>query len=152
MTPFSGVATTSGSESAWYVDTSAAAKLVTHEEHSDALRNWVAEHADALVASDLLRTELLRASRRIAMDADERAGEALVLQAHAVVDAIDLVPIPRHIFRDAGLLDPPPMRTLDALHLAVALHLGDDLDGLVTYDTRMAVAARRHAIAVISPT
>jgi predicted nucleic acid-binding protein len=149
--PFGGVATTSGTESAWYLDTSAAAKLVIEEEHSDALRAWVADHADRLVASDLLRAELLRASRRVVMDADDPAGEALLLQAHAVVDAIDLVPIPRHIFRDAGLLDPPLMRTLDALHLAVALALGDDLDGLVTYDARMADAARRHAIAVVSP-
>ena len=151
MTPFGGVATTNGTESAWYIDTSAAAKLVIEEEHSAALREWVAEHADGLVASDLLRTELLRTTRRLAMNEGAPAGEALVLQAQAVVDAIDLVPIPRHLFRDAGLLDPPLMRTLDALHLAVALGLGDDLDGLVTYDTRMAGAARRHAIAVVSP-
>jgi uncharacterized protein len=104
-----------------------------------------------MVASDLMRTELLRMTRRLAMEEEGPAGDALVLQAQAVVDAIDLVPIPRHLFRDAGLLDPPLMRTLDALHLAVALGLGDDLDGLVTYDGRMADAARRHAIAVISP-
>lgn len=103
------------------------------------------------MSCDLLRTELLRAARRLAIGEDDATGEALVLQAQAVVDAIDLVPIPRHLFRDAGLLDPPLMRTLDALHLAVALGLGDDLDGLVTYDARMADAARRHAIAVISP-
>lgn len=111
----------------------------------------MAERADQLVASDLLRAELLRATRRLAMEGDDPAGDALVLQAQAVVDAIDLVPIPRHVFRDAGLLDPPLLRTLDAVHLSVALGLGDDLDGLVTYDTRMADAARRHAIAVISP-
>lgn len=104
-----------------------------------------------MVASDLLRTELLRTTRRIALGEEEAIGEQLVLRAQAVVDAIDLVPIPRHLFRDAGLLDPPPMRALDALHLAVALSLGDDLDGLVTYDERLADAARRHAIAVITP-
>lgn len=111
----------------------------------------MAARADELVASDLLRTELLRATRRLAIDEDGPSGDALVLQAQAVVDAIDLVPIPRHIFRDAALLDPPLMRTLDALHLAVALGLGDDLEGLITYDNRLADAARRHAIAVVSP-
>ena len=121
------------------------------EEHSGALRSWAADHADHLVACDLLRAELLRASRRLAAGEDDSTGEALVLQAQAVVDAIDLVPIPRHLFPDAGQLDPPLMGTLDALHLAVALGLGDDLEGLVTYDARMADAARRHAIAVISP-
>jgi uncharacterized protein len=89
-------------------------------------------------------------TRRLEVD-DEPSAEEVVLQAQAVVDAIDLVPIPRHVFRDAGLLDPPHLRTLDALHLAVALGLGDDLDGLVTYDARLADAARRHAIMVISP-
>lgn len=103
------------------------------------------------MASDLLRTELLRTTRRLAMGEDAPGDDALVLQAQAVVDAIDLVPIPRHLFRDAGLLDPPVMRTLDALHLAVALSMGDDLDGLVTYDARMADAARRHAVEVVSP-
>ncbi len=68
-----------------------------------------------------------------------------------MIDAVDLVPIPRHVYRDAGLLDPPLMRTLDALHLAVALSLGDDLAGLVTYDERMAEAARRYAVTVVSP-
>jgi predicted nucleic acid-binding protein len=148
---FSAAETPSGTKSAWYLDTSAAAKLVIDEEQSTALREWVTQHADELVASDLLRTELLRATRRVAMDEDVPVGEALVLQAQAVVDAIDLLPIPRHVFRDAGLLDPPHMRSLDALHLAVALGLGDDLDGMVTYDTRMSDAARRHAIEVISP-
>lgn len=142
---------TSGTESAWYIDTSAAAKLVIDEEHSAALRDWVAERSDRLVASDLMRAELLRMTRRLRVDDDDPGDEARVLQAQAVVDAIDLVPIPRHLFRDAGLLDPPHMGTLDALHLAVVLGLGDDLDGLVTYDARMADAARRHAITVVSP-
>jgi predicted nucleic acid-binding protein len=67
------------------------------------------------------------------------------------VDAIDLMPFPWHLFRDAGLLDPPGMRTLDALHLAVALSLGDDLDGIVTYDARMGDAARCHGLEVVAP-
>lgn len=40
---------------------------------------------------------------------------------------------------------------LDAVHLAAALELGDDLDGLVTYDDRLADAARFHGITVIAP-
>jgi prevent-host-death family protein len=34
------------------------------------------------------------------------------------------------------------MRTLDAVHLAAALDLGDDLDSMVTYDDRLAEAAQ----------
>ncbi|HET6691919.1 MAG TPA: type II toxin-antitoxin system VapC family toxin [Miltoncostaeaceae bacterium] len=150
--PCAGAATTSGTDAAWYLDTSAAAKLVVDEAHSPALRAWATEHADDLVSSDLLRAELLRATRRTAIDESDAPGEGLVLQTQAVIDAVDLVPIPRHVYRDAGLLDPPHMRTLDALHLAIALSLGDDLDGLVTYDSRMADAARRHGVTVIGPT
>lgn len=43
------------------------------------------------------------------------------------------------------------LRTLDALHLAAALDLGDDLAGIVSYDTRLAEAARGIGIEVIAP-
>jgi predicted nucleic acid-binding protein len=142
---------TSGTETAWYVDTSAAAKLIVDEEHSGAMRRWAETNAEGLLASDLLRAELLRAARRVAAGSDDVVADVVVLRAQAVVDANDLVPHPRHLLRDAGLLDPPVMRTLDALHLVVALSLGDDLDGLVTYDDRMADAARRHGVEVIGP-
>jgi len=44
------------------------------------------------------------------------------------------------------------LRNLDAIHLAVALDLGDDLDGIVTYDDRLAAAAEGLGVAVIAPT
>lgn len=128
---------------AWYLDTSAAAKLVVEEEHSAALREWALERADALLGSDLVRVELLRAARRLDPD--------LAPQAQAVLDALDLVALPPDLFRAAALIEPPGLRTLDALHLACALDLGDDLEGLVTYDARMAVAARRLGLEVVSP-
>jgi len=43
------------------------------------------------------------------------------------------------------------LRSLDALHLAAALELGDELDGIVTYDDRMATAASLYGVAVIAP-
>ena len=55
------------------------------------------------------------------------------------------------MFEHAGLLDPPTLRTLDAVHLAAALVLGDELDAIVTYDDRLAQAALANGIAVISP-
>jgi predicted nucleic acid-binding protein len=128
---------------AWYVDTSAAAKLVIEEEHSAALRAWALERSDDLVGSDLVRTELLRATRRYDPD--------LVGHAQGVLDALALVALPPDLFRAAALIEPPGLGTLDALHLACALDMGDDLDGLVTYDARMAVAARRLALEVVSP-
>lgn len=43
------------------------------------------------------------------------------------------------------------MRSLDALHVAVALDLGDDLEGLVTYDTRLTEAAAVNGVVTITP-
>jgi predicted nucleic acid-binding protein len=43
------------------------------------------------------------------------------------------------------------LRSLDALHLATALEVGDELDGLVTYDARMSVAAEALGLAVLAP-
>ena len=47
--------------------------------------------------------------------------------------------------------EPDLLRSLDALHLAAALDLGDDLDGIITYDERLASAAAALGIAVIAP-
>jgi predicted nucleic acid-binding protein len=57
----------------------------------------------------------------------------------------------RSILHRAGQLDPPPLRTLDAIHLAAALDLGDDLEAMVTYDERLAEAAVANGIRVVAP-
>ncbi len=55
------------------------------------------------------------------------------------------------VFERASWLDPTLLRSLDAVHLAAALELGDELEGIVTYDDRLAEAAALHGIAVIAP-
>ena len=55
------------------------------------------------------------------------------------------------VFEQAGLLNPPALRSLDAIHLATALDLGHDLEGIVTYDTRLAEAAVHNGVTVVSP-
>jgi len=128
---------------AFYLDTSAAVKLVVAERGSRALERWVETHADAVVSSDQLRTELLRATRRGAPDR--------MLRARAVLDSITILAMPVATFERAADLDPTLLRSLDALHLAAALELGDELDGMVTYDERLAEAAALHGIEVIAP-
>jgi uncharacterized protein len=128
---------------AYYLDTSAAVKLVVAEVHTAALTAWVADHEADLVSSDLLRTELLRATRRGAPHAMTRA--------RAVLDAITLLTVPTSTFERAAGLHPDQLRSLDALHLAAALELGDELRGVVTYDDRLTHAAALHGITVIAP-
>ena len=53
---------------------------------------------------------------------------------------------------DAASLDGAVLRSLDAVHLAAARALGDDLIELVTYDHRMAEAAQRIDLPVGAPT
>lgn len=127
-----------------YVDTSALVKLVVAEAETEALRSWIRADAPDLVSSDLARAELLRATRRAAPDR--------VVQARAVLDSITLLAVATSTFEAAGRLDPAILRTLDAIHITAALELGDDLDGIVTYDDRLADAARANGIAVITPT
>lgn len=128
---------------AFYLDTSAAAKLVVAEAGSAAMASWAADHEGQVVSSDLLRTELLRATRREAPEQMQRA--------RAVLDALMMTSLPVPTFERAGTLEPDQMRNLDALHLAAALELGDELDGIVTYDDRLTEAAALHGVEVVAP-
>ena len=85
------------------------------------------------------------------MRAVRRAVPDRVLQAREVLDAVTLVHVTPAVFEDAGRLDPSGLRSLDAIHLAAALDLGDDLDGLITYDDRLAEAAFSNSVAVVAP-
>lgn len=128
---------------AYYLDTSALAKLVVAEPETTALRAWLAEKDRALVSCDLTRTELTRAVRRVAPDR--------LLQAHALLDGLTLLTLPTSVFSTAGRLEPDELRSLDGLHLAAALELGDDLEAIVAYDERLQHAARLNGIEVLAP-
>jgi hypothetical protein len=51
----------------------------------------------------------------------------------------------------AGALQPPTLRSLDAIHLASAQQLEGELKALVTYDERMIAAARSAGFRVVQP-
>lgn len=128
---------------AFYVDTSALVKLVVAERETAALSAWARAAEAPLVSSDLARAELVRAVRRAAPDA--------VIQARAVLDSLTLLSLSTATVESAGQLDPTLLRTLDALHLASALSLGDDLDAVITYDDRLAAAASAYGVTVNAP-
>jgi predicted nucleic acid-binding protein len=128
---------------AHYFDTSALAKLVVREPESAAVHAWLQAQARHPVAADLVRTELSRAVVRVAPDRLDRV--------RAVLLCVDLVAITPAILQEAGRLQPSWLRTLDAIHLATALALDDDLESIVTYDDRLAAAARFHGLPVTAP-
>ena len=122
-----------------YLDTSAAVKLVSTEGESAALRSYL-DAGPTLVSSDLLETEFRRIGIRHHID------QVLI---STILDGITLTPLTRDQFRKAGLYPQIELRSLDALHLAAALHT--DVDAILTYDTRLAEAARAHGLDVVAP-
>ncbi|KYH43179.1 type II toxin-antitoxin system VapC family toxin [Branchiibius sp. NY16-3462-2] len=125
-----------------YADTSALVKLVVHEPESSEVHQ-LATSGTVLVSSDLARTELLRAARRIA--------PAAVGAARDVLARLVLLRATSAIFDAAAVLEPNTLRSLDAVHLASALTLGDELEGVLTYDERLGDAARALGLTVLAP-
>lgn len=130
--------------SLYYIDTSAALKLLAEESHSRAFAAFYDESAGASwVSSALLRIEIIRAVSRVM--------PAALPDARALLLAFDYVNIDDEVV-DAAMNEPDRMlRSLDAIHLATARVLGPDLDGLATYDDRLAAAAKDAGIPVIDP-
>lgn len=127
-----------------YVETSAAAKLLVAEPDSPALSahlDLLAADDGAIVSSMLLETELRRLAVRIDLD------QARVSD---ILDRIDLYEPDRATFIEAGVLPGRHQRSLDALHVAMAIRVG--ADEMATYDARQAEAARSVGLAVVAPT
>lgn len=127
---------------ATYLDSSAIVKLAVREPESLALRRYL-RRRQPLVSSALARTEVLRALLP--------AGDEAVTRGRTVLQRIDLVRVNDRILNAAGVLRPPPLRSLDAIHLATAQELGDELSALVTYDDRMVDAAKHLGYRIVQP-
>lgn len=125
----------------WYLDTSAALKLLIEEPESAALAQRIDEAASGLAACWLLETELRRVAHR-----EPGLTQAMV---SGLLDGVDLYDVPGSLFREAGLLPGLALRSLDALHLAAAVRIG--VDHVVTYDARMAASARLLGLSVLAP-
>jgi uncharacterized protein len=129
---------------ACYLDASALVKLATAEAETDGLRAELATY-EARVTSRLATVEVARALRR---------GAASPRIADAVAEAftgLAIVELDEAIADPAGRIDPPTLRSLDAIHLASALALGSELSAVVTYDRRLAEAVRAAGLEVIAP-
>ena len=126
-----------------YIDSSALIKLLTNEPETSLLEADLANR-DGLVSSRLASIECGRAMMRTS---NKRLLQAL---AH-VLDAVYLVDITTAILDRAATLAPAPMRSLDAIHLATALSLDEPDLEIITYDSRMADAARANGLPVSQP-
>ena len=125
-----------------YVDASALAKLIVDEAEGDDLRAFLApieRQATSIVGRiEIERTVARRAPARLAHVA-------------GLLDDLVIVGLEPGIATAAATVGPPTLRTLDAIHLASAAALGSDLEAFVTYDCRLADAARALGMPVASP-
>lgn len=127
-----------------YLDSSALVKLVFDELESDALSRWLAQRPDVpKLSSQIATIELLRTCRR--------RDDGAIGGARQVLDGLDLVPLAGGLVEQASVVGPAGLRTLDAIHLASALSVSEDLMAFVVYDTRLGTAAAEAGLEVVAP-
>lgn len=125
-----------------YLDTCALTKLVRPEPQTAALYPWLAEQPAPRVASVLVEVELIRVVRR--------TSPAALPAALLLLGGLDIFPLDQQVVARAQQLDDPGLRSLDAIHLATALEIGE-ITAFVTYDQRLARAAAAHGLPVAAP-
>jgi uncharacterized protein len=117
--------------------------LVVAEPESSALRRTIArwpQHA----SSTLLRAETVRALRS--------SGDAVqVPAARRLLRGVRMIRIDEPLLDRAADLEPAELRTLDAIHLASALAIGQELGVMIVYDSRLKAAAEAYGLATESP-
>ena len=115
-------------------------KLVRREPETTAFeaesRRW-----PTFVTSVIGLIELRRAAQR------EHASNERV---DAILARLNVIELDAGIRETAATLE-SPLRTLDAIHLATAIALENDLGAIACYDDRLAQAATAEGIVVVSP-
>jgi uncharacterized protein len=130
--------------SAAYVDASALVKLFKAERETGAfraaLRDWPVQ-----VASELIRVEAVCTARRL-------GGAEILQRANAALERINLVPLTPEIIELSTDAHTPPLRAMDAIHLATALTLREDLGAVFVYDNDLQAAVLSHELNALAPT
>src|SRR5258705_12824021 len=139
----------SAGEGALYLDSSAIVKVVAGEPQSVALRVTVAGRQ--VVSSELSLAEVPRAIRRIAKLRGDKLASDFESSMRALLRATSYVPLDRRIVLRAGSFAEPFLRALDAIHLASALTVANDLQWFVTYDETQAHPACIAGLPLLAP-
>lgn len=125
----------------WFLDASAFLKLLLDEPESAKLERW--RVGRRLASSDLLRTEARRGVAHMGASVSRSCEELLT-----VVHKVRLSPA---LLDRAGRIPGPGLRSLDAIYVACAEQLGDDVAGFVSYDSRQLAVAERLGLRTLSP-
>lgn len=82
----------------------------------------------------------------------QQIDQSLEEQVQGVMAGVSMIELDLAINSAAGALEPSSLRSLDAIHIASALSMNDELDGFLTFDARQADAARQAGLPVIGST
>jgi predicted nucleic acid-binding protein len=124
-----------------YLDASAIVKLVLVEPESVEMARWYIDN-DRVSTSLVGIIETRRAVARRPHDS---------VHLERVVSGIEVIAVTARIGERAAAIAPLMVRTLDAIHLATAISIGTSMTSFVTYDDRLAAAARDLGLPVVSP-
>jgi predicted nucleic acid-binding protein len=126
-----------------YVDASALVKLFKAERETEAFRTALTDWP-VQVASELIRVEAVCTARRL-------GGQDVLERANAALERINLIPLTPDIIELATDAHMPTLRATDAVHLATALTLREDLGAVFVYDSDLQAAAQAHHLNPIAP-
>jgi len=124
-----------------YVDASALVKLIVDEPESPSMFRWYVE-SGRLATSTIGIIETRRAANRRGHDP---------VHLENVLRSVVILEVDGIVARSASRVAPSALRTLDAIHLATALAMGPEIGAFVTYDDRLAEAARAVGLPVLRP-
>lgn len=126
-----------------YIDASALVKLFKPERETDAFRaalgDWPVQ-----VASEMIRVEAICTARRL-------GDKGVLRRANEAIERINLIPLTQEIIELATDAHTPPLRAIDAIHLATALTMREDLGAFFAYDSDLFAAARAHQLNSLAP-
>jgi predicted nucleic acid-binding protein len=125
-----------------YADSSALVKLVVEEAETAALERYIADRTPVLTTSRIAVVEIARALVTADLERDNRSEAERLLRSYFLVD------VTGPILDDAAELT-SAVRSLDAIHLASARHVGPD--EMLVYDRKLARAAEELGFLVASP-
>jgi uncharacterized protein len=126
-----------------YIDASALVKLFKAEVETAALLAELAQWP-VRVASALITVEAICTARRL-------GGKAVLERARTATKGLTLIPVSAEIIKRAGDLHTPPLRAMDAIHLATALTVRDDIAAMFVYDGELLAAAKTYKLNPLAP-
>ena len=130
-----------------YIDTSALTKLLITERETPELQAWLATQSDQgeyAATSALGRVELMRVVARYGEPGQSE-------RARYLLDGLDILPLTEPVIALAETVGPPTLRSPDAIHLASAAQIEQELTAFVAYDHRLLEGCREVGLATASP-